>query len=92
MSNIELLEKTLPVAPLKIVAMESCRELGQKVNDYIVSFRENTINEVSESSLYVNYKTNNYLVDCQCPRFGTGEAKGVLRESIRGTDTQRSTA
>ena len=35
-TNIELLEKTLPVAPLKIVAMESCRELGQKINDYIV--------------------------------------------------------
>ena len=45
-TNIELLEKTLPVAPLKIVAMESCRELGQKINDYIVSFRQNTINEV----------------------------------------------
>lgn len=86
MSNIELLERTLPVAPLKIVAMESCRGLGQKVNDYIVSFRENTINEVSESSLYVNYKSNNYLVDCCCPRFGTGEAKGILRETIRGTD------
>ena len=56
MPNIELLEKTLPAAPLKLIAMESCRELGQKVNDYIVSFRENTINEVSESSLYVNYK------------------------------------
>ncbi len=86
MSNIELLERTLPVAPLKIVAMESCRGLGQKVNDYTVSFRENTINEVSESSLYVNYKSNNYLVDCCCPRFGTGEAKGILRETIRGTD------
>ena len=59
---------------------------GQKVNDYIVSFRENTINEVSESSLYVNYKSNNYLVDCCCPRFGTGEAKGLLKETIRGTD------
>ena len=35
MSNIELLEKTLPAAPLKLIAMESCRELGQKVNDYI---------------------------------------------------------
>lgn len=87
MSNsIELLEKTLPVAPLKIAAMESCRDLGQKVNDYIVSFRENTINEVTESPLYVNYKSNNYLVDCRCPRFGTGEAKGVLKETIRGTD------
>lgn len=85
-TNIELLEKTLPVAPLKIVAMESCRELGQKINDYIVSFRQNTINEVSESPLYVNYRSNNYLVDCECPRFGTGEAKGVLRETIRGTD------
>ena len=37
MSNIELLEKTLPMAPLKIVALDSCKELGQKVNDYIVS-------------------------------------------------------
>ncbi|HJA05841.1 MAG TPA: ribose-phosphate pyrophosphokinase [Candidatus Mediterraneibacter pullicola] len=86
MSNIELLEKTLPSAPLKIVAMESCRDLGQKVNDYIVSFRENTVSEVKESPLYVNYKSNNYLVDCCCPRFGTGEAKGILRETIRGTD------
>ena len=79
-------KELFPLAPLKIVAMESCRDLGQKVNDYIVSFRENTINEVSESSLYVNYKSNNYLVDCCCPRFGTGEAKGILRETIRGTD------
>ena len=42
MANIELLEKTLPVAPLKLAALESCKELAQKVNDYIVSFRENT--------------------------------------------------
>lgn len=80
MSNIELLEKTLPAAPLKLVAMESCRELGQKVNDYIVSFRENTINEVSESPLYVNYKSNNYLVDCCCPRFGTERQKAFSKK------------
>ncbi len=86
MSNIELLEKTLPVAPLKLVAMESCSELGQKVNDHIVSFRKNTINEVSESPLYVNYRSKNYLVDCCCPRFGSGEGKGILKETIRGTD------
>lgn len=86
MSNIELLEKTLPVAPLKIIALDSCRELGQKVNDYIVSFRKSNANEASQSSLYVNYQTNNYLVESSCPRFGTGEAKGFLKESIRGTD------
>ena len=71
---------------MKLVAMESCKDLGQKVNDYIVSFRKDTINEITESSLYVNYRSNNYLVDCSCPRFGSGEAKGVLKETIRGTD------
>ncbi len=85
-NNIEALEKTLPTAPMKLVAMESCKDLGQKVNDYIVSFRKDTINEITESSLYVNYRSNNYLVDCSCPRFGSGEAKGVLKETIRGTD------
>ena len=86
MTNIEMLENTLPIAPLKLIAMESCKPLGQKVNDYIVSFRENTINEVTESPLYRNYKANNYQVDCSCPRFGSGEAKGILKETIRGTD------
>ncbi len=85
-NNIEALEKTLPTAPMKLVAMESCKDLGQKVNDYIVSFRKDTINEITESPLYVNYRSNNYLVDCSCPRFGSGEAKGVLKETIRGTD------
>ena len=36
MSNITVLEKGLPIAPLKIVSLESCKELGAKVNDYIV--------------------------------------------------------
>lgn len=65
---------------------KAVKNWAQKVNDYIVSFRENTINEVTESPLYVNYRTNNYLVECNCPRFGSGEAKGVIKETIRGTD------
>ena len=85
-NNIEALEKTLPAAPMKLVAMESCKDLGQKVNDYLVSFRKNTINEITNSPLYANYKSNSYLVDCSCPRFGSGEAKGILKETIRGTD------
>lgn len=86
MPSIEQMEKTLPVAPLKLAVMESCKELGQKVNDYIVSFRQNTINDIESSPLYLNYKTNSYLVDSSCPRFGSGEAKGILKESIRGAD------
>ena len=85
-NNIEALEKTLPAAPMKLVAMESCKGLGQKVNDYLVSFRKDTINEITNSPLYANYKSNSYLVDCSCPRFGSGEAKGILKETIRGTD------
>ena len=85
-NNIEALEKTLPAAPMKLVAMESCKDLGQKVNDYLVSFRKDTINEITDSPLYANYKSNSYLVDCSCPRFGSGEAKGILKETIRGTD------
>ena len=86
MPNIEQMEKILPVAPLKLAVMESCKELGQKVNDYIVSFRQNTLNDIESSPLYLNYKTNSYLVQHSCPRFGSGEAKGSLKESIRGAD------
>ena len=86
MANITLLEKTLPTAPLKIAALDSCMELGQKVNDYIVSFRQNATKEYPDLASLANYNQDNYLVDCACPRFGSGEAKGMLRESIRGTD------
>ena len=86
MSNITQLEKTLPTAPLKIAALESCSELGKKVNDYIVSFRKDAMEEIPELASIANYHCDNYLVDHACPRFGSGEAKGVLRESIRGAD------
>ena len=45
MPNIKLMESGLPVAPLKIGALESCRELGEKVNDYIVQFRKSTMDK-----------------------------------------------
>ena len=86
MSNITQLEKTLPTAPLKIAALDSCKELGQKVNDYIVSFRQNATKDFPDLASIANYNYDNYLVENACPRFGSGEAKGVLRESIRGAD------
>ena len=52
MPNIKLMESALPVAPLKIAALESCRELGEKVNDYIVRFRQDTLKESLDSPLY----------------------------------------
>ncbi|KMZ53274.1 ribose-phosphate pyrophosphokinase [Dorea sp. D27] len=86
MPNIKLMEEALPVAPLKIAALEGCRELGQKVNDYIVRFRQDTLRESLDSPLFSSYQLENYLIECKCPRFGTGEAKGIIGESIRGKD------
>ena len=86
MSNITQMEKALPSAALKIAALDSCKELAQKVNDYIISFRKEAIENHVEAASLGNYNADTYLVDCACPRFGSGEAKGILRESIRGTD------
>lgn len=86
MPNIKLMEEALPVAPLKIAALESCRELGEKVNRYIVNFRQDTLKESLTSPLFSSYQLDNYLIDCSCPRFGTGEAKGIIRDSTRGKD------
>jgi ribose-phosphate pyrophosphokinase len=89
MANDYVFKDQLPVAPLKIAALESCRELAEKVNDHIVGFRRNDIEELKrrEADLhYRGYDINSYLLNCECPRFGTGEAKGIIKESVRGTD------
>ena len=86
MPNIKLMESALPVAPLKIAALDSCIDLGKKVNDYIVTFRQDSLKKYLNSPLFSTYKQDNYLIDCQCPRFGSGEAKGILGSSIRGKD------
>ena len=86
MSSVELMEKALPVAPLKIAALDSCKELGEKVNDYIVQFRKDTRKESLHSPLFCDYQSDNYLIICKCPIFGSGHAKGLLGETIRGKD------
>ncbi|WP_313345718.1 ribose-phosphate pyrophosphokinase [Lacrimispora sp.] len=89
MANDYVFKDQLPVAPLKLAALESCRELAEKVNDHIVGFRRNDIEELKrrEADLhYRGYDVNSYLLDCECPRFGSGEAKGIIKESVRGTD------
>ena len=89
MSNQYVFNDRLPLAPLKIAALESCRDLAQKVNDHIVNFRRNDAEELlrRQGNLqYRGYDVDSYLLDCACPRFGSGEAKGIVNESVRGTD------
>ena len=89
MANDYVFNDQLPVAPLKIAALESCRELAGKVNDHIVGFRRNDIQELIQRKADLHYRcydVDSYLLKCECPRFGSGEAKGIIRESVRGTD------
>lgn len=86
MSQNDNFTKSIPVGELGIVALESCSELGKKVNDYIVNWRTKREGEHMNSLHFTGYQKENYLIDAKCPRFGSGEAKGVINESVRGKD------
>jgi ribose-phosphate pyrophosphokinase len=78
--------ETIPVGKLGIVALESSSTLGKKVNDYIVTWRREKVSEHKDTISFAGYQRDNYLVDVECPRFGTGEAKGFIGQSVRGSD------
>ena len=89
MSNDYVFKDTIPIAPLKIAALESCQELAEKVDKHIVQFRQNDARELEkrqESLHFRGYDADSYLLHLNCPRFGSGEAKGTILESVRGTD------
>lgn len=85
-TNMKSLEQTLPVAPLKFAALDSCMELAEKVDAYLVKFREDSANTAVGSALFANYRKSSYLVNISNPRFGSGEAKGAIHETVRGSD------
>lgn len=82
MRNLE----TIPVGSLGIVALEGCKALGEKVDRYLVEWRTERENAHSESLAFKGYQRDSYLIQTKVPRFGSGEAKGVILESVRGTD------
>lgn len=86
MPNLQELEKALPYAPLKLIALDSCTELGNKVNDYLVEYRKNVNSIAKDDPAFTGYLEDSYLLDASCPRFGSGESKGIINESIRGKD------
>lgn len=75
----------IPYGDLGIIALESSYEIGKKVDAYISSWRTESVND-EESIHFSSYKKDSYLIDAVCPRFGSGEAKGILNESVRGKD------
>ncbi len=86
MPQEEKLIETVSYAPLGIIAMESSQGIGEKVNQYIVSWRNNRDHKYMSTPHQDKYRRDTYLIDSKCTRFGTGEAKCVINESIRGMD------
>lgn len=78
--------QTIPVGPLGLIVMDSCSSLGKKVNDYLVTWRRERENEHKTTIQFNGYQRDSYLINAKAPRFGSGEAKGVINESVRGDD------
>lgn len=74
------------VAPLGIIAMDGCPELGKKVNDYLVKWEKEPENADQVLLTHPGYQNDGFLLDADCPRFSSGEGKGVIRQSVRGYD------
>ncbi|MBD5451784.1 MAG: ribose-phosphate pyrophosphokinase [Lachnospiraceae bacterium] len=86
MPQLNEIENTMPVAPLKIMVLSGANELGQKVNDYIVDHRKRVKNVYNNDPAFQGYVENNYLFQFSTPRFNSGEGKAVLEETVRGKD------
>ena len=78
--------ETIPVGPLGLIPLKSCAELGEKVNRHLVEWRRERESEHKSTIAFTGYQRDNYIIDAQTPRFGSGEAKGTIEESIRGDD------
>ena len=84
MDNFDEIRDKLPVAPLEIIAMDSAKDLARGVDSYIVQSRKAEISKFAFDPSIQGYQRDTYLGHARCPRFGTGEAKAVLDDSIRG--------
>ena len=85
-SLIENLNRSMPVAPLAIIALPSAASLGEKVNQYIASFRKDALERDSSLNHGDRYFKDDYLLDISLERFPSGEGRAMLRESARGKD------
>lgn len=86
MPNDERNLETIPAGSLGLIPLESCKALGEKVDKYLVGWRENRENRHKDSMAFKGYKRDSYVVKTQVPRFGSGEAKALIKESVRGYD------
>ena len=86
MPNDERILETMPDGALGLIPLKSCEELGAKVDQYLVGWREKREHAHKNEAAFKGYHRDSYIISTSVPRFGTGEAKGVINESVRGYD------
>ena len=84
--NDETLATRKPVAPLGIIPLKSIDKIGQEVDEYLVQWRNARNYDEHFHVVPARYRSDSFVVECDVPRFGSGEAKGVIRQSVRGLD------
>ena len=84
-SNIDDFQ-SIPVGTLGIISMRGCEDMVDKINDYIVQWRQERESEHKSTIAFAGYQRDSYEIKTECCRFGTGEAKGVIKQSVRGHD------
>ena len=78
--------ETIPVGPLGLIPLKSCEDLGKKVDAWLVEWRKERESEHKTTIAFAGYQRDSYIIGAKTPRFGSGEAKGELTESVRGDD------
>ena len=86
MPNDERILETVPDGTLGLIPLESCKELGTKVDQYLVGWRAKRELEHQNDAAFKDYRRDSYVISTSVPRFGTGEAKGMIKQSVRGYD------
>ncbi len=74
-SNVAVFNPETSVAPLGLIAMNGADELGDKINSYLVEWAK-------QSGL----DKDGFLIESQCPRFASGDGKGLIKSTVRGKD------
>lgn len=77
---------SIPIGPLGIIGMPGCEELTDKIDKYLVKWRKTQAQEHAETIAFYGYQRDTYKINVSLPRFGSGEGKGVIEESVRGYD------
>lgn len=82
----QIMNESIPYGTLGIIPLESSKKIGEKVDWYITDWR-NKKNDSQELAIEIEgYCRDTYIIEAECPRFGSGEAKGMISESVRGLD------